>query len=118
MNSTSPQVLIVARPSVDWAAIHTYLEAVGGTPWVARTRPLGGPPSETLVEFAGRICYRSWVAGLNPNVSSVRTDRERYFDNILASGHGSILEHANFSFVFRDVSRVFTHELVRHRAGV
>ncbi len=28
-----------------------------------------------------------------------------------------MLEHANYSFVFRNVSRVFTHEIVRHRAG-
>ena len=28
-----------------------------------------------------------------------------------------MLEHANYSFALRNVSRVFTHELVRHRAG-
>jgi thymidylate synthase (FAD) len=28
-----------------------------------------------------------------------------------------VLEHATYSFALRDVSRVFTHELVRHRAG-
>jgi thymidylate synthase (FAD) len=50
-------------------------------------------------------------------VRKIRTDRGEYFGNLLASGHGSVLEHANFTFVFRNVSRVFTHELVRHRAG-
>ncbi len=30
----------------------------------------------------------------------------------------SVLEHANYSFIFHNVSRVFTHEMVRHRAGV
>jgi len=50
-------------------------------------------------------------------VSKIRTDRREYFENILRSGHGSVLEHANYSFALRDVSRVFTHELVRHRAG-
>jgi flavin-dependent thymidylate synthase len=29
----------------------------------------------------------------------------------------SVLEHANMTFVLKDVSRVVTHELVRHRAG-
>lgn len=29
-----------------------------------------------------------------------------------------MLEHAQFTFDFDNVSRVFTHELVRHRAGV
>jgi len=30
----------------------------------------------------------------------------------------SILEHSNISLLFKDVSRVFTHELVRHRSGM
>ncbi|MGA2164594.1 MAG: FAD-dependent thymidylate synthase [Solirubrobacteraceae bacterium] len=72
---------------------------------------------ELLVEFGGRACYRSWEPGLNPNVSRIRTDRQAYFANILRSGHGSVLEHANYSFAIRNCSRVFTHELVRHRAG-
>lgn len=55
--------------------------------------------------------------GLNPNVKKVRTDQDEYLEHILESGHGSVLEHANFTFVFHNVSRVFTHELVRHRAG-
>jgi thymidylate synthase (FAD) len=69
-----------------------------------------------LVHFSGN-CYRSWEPGLNPNVSKVRTDQKEYFLNILRSGHGSVLEHANYSFVIWDCSRTFTHELVRHRAG-
>ena len=73
--------------------------------------------AELLVEFGGRSCYRSWEPGLNPNVRKIRTDQREYFANILRSGHGSVLEHANYSFALRNVSRVFTHELVRHRAG-
>jgi thymidylate synthase (FAD) len=69
-----------------------------------------------LVHFSGN-CYRSWEPGLNPNVSKVRTDQKEYFLNILRSGHGSVLEHANYSFVIWDCSRVFTHEIIRHRAG-
>ena len=69
------------------------------------------------MEFGGRACYRSWEPGLNPNVTRVRTDQKEYFANILRSAHGSVLEHANWSFALRNVSRVFTHELVRHRAG-
>ncbi len=74
-------------------------------------------PGELLVEFGGRACYRSWEPGLNPNVTRVRGDRREYFDNILRSGHGSVLEHASYTFALRNVSRTFTHELVRHRAG-
>jgi thymidylate synthase (FAD) len=50
-------------------------------------------------------------------VSRIRTDQREYFGNILRAQHGSVLEHASYSFALRNVSRVFTHELVRHRAG-
>lgn len=70
-----------------------------------------------MIELAGRLCYRSFQPGLNPNVTKVREDPKAYIGNILKSGHGSVLEHVNATFLFHDVSRVFTHELVRHRAG-
>lgn len=82
-----------------------------------RERDSGSSDAELLIEFAGRLCYRSWEPGLNPNVRKIRTDQNEYFANLLRSGHGSVLEHACFTFVFHEVSRVFTHELVRHRAG-
>src|ERR1700680_1319055 len=97
-----------------------YLQDVGGESWLERRlgevegNPNGG---ELIVEFGGRACYRSWEPGLNPNVTKVRTDQREYFANILRSGHGSVLEHANYSFALRNTSRAFTHELVRHRAG-
>src|SRR3954453_21255676 len=45
-----------------------------------------------------------------------RPTRE-YLDNIKKQGHGSVLEHANYSLLLEGVSRSLTHELVRHRAG-
>jgi len=42
---------------------------------------------------------------------------QAYLNHILEVGHGSVLEHAVFNFVITGVSRSFTHELVRHRAG-
>jgi thymidylate synthase (FAD) len=71
-----------------------------------------------LVEFAGRMCYRSWQPGLNPNVTKVRAAQGPYLENIIKSGHGSVLEHVSWTFLLEDISRVLTHELVRHRAGV
>jgi thymidylate synthase (FAD) len=79
---------------------------------------------DTLVEFCGRLCYRSWapyVEGnpkLNANVQKVRIGNKKYIENILNSKHGSVLEHVNFTFLLSGVSRVLTHELVRHRAGM
>jgi len=65
---------------------------------------------ERLAEFAGRLCYMSQG---NP---AKRPTRE-YLDNIKKQGHGSVLEHANYSLLLEGVSRSLTHELVRHRAG-
>lgn len=112
-----PEVSLISKPSLDWDAIQQYLEAVGGLSWFDREVWNESSDAEALVEFAGRGCYRSWEPGLNPNVTRVRTDSEQYLGNILSTRHGSVLEHAQFSFVFSGVSRVFTHELVRHRAG-
>jgi thymidylate synthase (FAD) len=123
MHETSPSAFLIARPSIDLEGMRGYLQAVGGESWLAGRLDANAaddnsaPAGELLVEFAGRTCYRSWKPGLNANVSRVREDRGEYFANILASGHGSVLEHAAWTFALHDVSRAFTHELVRHRAG-
>ena len=119
MKETTPQIELIARPAVDLDALERYLKTVGGDSWLQMRRDHddGVNDGQLLVEAAGRACYRSWTEGLNPNVTKVRRDQKDYFLNILRSGHGSVLEHANYSFVIWDVSRVFTHELVRHRAG-
>ena len=70
---------------------------------------------ELLVEVAGRSCYRSFEPGLNLNVTRVREGNMPYIGNILRSKHGSVVEHAVDSIGFTRVSRIFTHELVRHR---
>jgi thymidylate synthase (FAD) len=120
MHETTPKVFMIARPSIDVEGMRGYLREVGGESWLARRLVESGGASldsELIVEFAGRACYRSWEPGLNPNVTTVRSDRGEYFENILKSGHGSVLEHASWTLALRDVSRAFTHELVRHRAG-
>jgi len=124
MHETIPAVFLIARPSIDVEGMRGYLTDVGGESWLERRleEADGGSGGqfnhgELLIEFGGRACYRSWEPGLNPNVSKIRTDQREYFANILRSAHGSVLEHANYSFALRNVSRVFTHELVRHRAG-
>ena len=84
---------------------------------------LDSEDGDALVEFAGRLCYRSWAPyqegnqKLNANVKKIRVDSKEYIANIIKQGHGSVLEHVNFTFLLEGVSRVLTHELVRHRAG-
>lgn len=120
-----PEVFLISKPSLDWEQIYRYLFKVGdrtdsnAEDWASRT--INNPDiqdGEALVELGGRLCYRSWVPGANVNVTKIREDSREYLGNILKSGHGSVVEHANYSFIFDDVSRVFTHEMVRHRAGV
>jgi thymidylate synthase (FAD) len=114
-----PEVFLVAYPVLDWAAVRHYLGGVGNEAleWADRVEGSGLSDGEALVELGGRLCYRSWAEGLNPNISRVRKDSTAYLGNILESGHGSVIEHADYSFIFHNVSRVFTHELVRHRVG-
>jgi len=71
-----------------------------------------------LVALAAKRCYMSQqVSGHNPNVTKVRNNIVEYLDNVLKQKHGSVLEHAVFTFVIEGVSRVFTAEMNRHRAG-
>lgn len=122
MEYVEPEVHLVAKPQLEYAEVAAYLREVGGENWMRRfdngelDAHLNDP--QNLAEFAGRLCYRSWEPGLNPNVTRIRADQGDYLSNILASLHGSVLEHLNFSFVLHNVSRVFTHELARHRPGV
>lgn len=120
MRETKPTIFLIARPSIDLEALRGYLESVGGTSWLERRTADGShrvTDAQLLIEFCGRVCYRSWEPGLNPNITRIREDQHEYLGNLLSSLHGSVLEHANYTFAFRNVSRVFTHELVRHRAG-
>ena len=116
MRSVEPEVFLVARPKVDYDAMAAYLREVGGERWLERI-DRGQLEAQDLAEFAGKMCYRSWEPGLNPNVRKVRDDQDVYLQNILKQQHGSVLEHASFSFVLHNISRVTTHELVRHRPG-
>jgi thymidylate synthase (FAD) len=76
-------------------------------------------PGEVLAEFAGRLCYLSFGAdaGLEGGHKLIkgRTSNTDYLANILRVRHGSVVEHAVWTFLFEGISRALTHELVRHR---
>jgi len=111
MRSVEPEVFLVARPQVDYDAMAAYLREVGGERWLERVdRDQLGNDAQDLAEFAGKMCYRSWEPGLNPNVRKVRDDQDAYLQNILRQQHGSVLEHVSFTFVLHNVSRVFCYD--------
>lgn len=118
----TPKVYLVGKTEIVGEGMEQYLKDIGGPDWFVDPRVSGG---ESLIEAAGRMCYRSWQAWdpnkpecSNANVAKVREGNNKYLANIIKSGHGAVLEHVNLTFIMRDVSRVFTHELVRHRAGM
>lgn len=94
--------------------IRAWLDHIGAN---AFELPEGLTDGETLISMAAKRCYMSFIPGLNPNVERVRSDYTAYLDNILASGHGSVLEHVDYLFAIEGVSRVFTGEMNRHHAG-
>lgn len=74
-------------------------------------------PAEVIPGLAAKRCYMSFEPELNSNLTKVRDDWGDYFDNVLKSKHGAVLEHSVFNFAFEGVTRVFTGEMNRHRAG-
>ena len=113
MHRTEPQVFLIGQTQVEEEGFQAYLNYAGASEWKTDA-PSGG---EKITEAYGRMCYRSWAPGMNANVTKVREGNDVYLNNILKSKHGSVTEHAVTNWIFADVSRVFTHELVRHRAG-
>ncbi len=114
MHKTEPQVFLIGESRVIEEGLRAYLNHLGVPEWTSDAPT----DAEKLVEVMGRLCYRSFKPGLNPNVRKIRERNDEYIANILKVKHGSVIEHPVLNFVFADVSRVFTHELVRHRAGV
>ena len=117
MNKIEPVVVKLADTKLDSAGVQKFMEMYNATDWFERVRPTQTNDSEFLIELSGRACYKSYGVGLNPNVTKIREDSQAYLNNVLEKGDGSILEHATVTFAFLNVSRVFTHEVVRHRAG-
>lgn len=101
-----PAVYLVGRQMLDQAEVARFLTDHDASGWSTDT-PIAG---EALPEIAGRLCYMSF-AKPRPGGNNA------YLGHIKEVGHGSVLEHAVWNFIITGVSRSFTHELVRHRAG-
>lgn len=113
MKPVVPEIFVLAETTAYLSGLKSYLEEVGAKDW-ATDSPTD---VEGLSEIIGRACYRSYNIEGNKNLEKVRTGNANYLSNIIKSKHGSVLEHCWVTFAIVDVSRVFTHELVRHRVG-
>jgi thymidylate synthase (FAD) len=67
------------------------------------------PNGEDVIERACRTCYLSFHR-YDPPAST-----EELIKKVIRKGHHSVLEHASATFRVKGASRVFTHEMVRHR---
>lgn len=105
------KIFVIAETKINTTELGNFLEELGAPNWTTDT----AEDAAVLSEVMGRLCYKSFEAGLNPNVSKVREGNQPYMENILAQKHGSVIEHSYVTLGLLNVSRVFTHELVRHR---
>ena len=111
--TVEPKVFLIGESKVNQQGLDDLLAHLGVGDWKSDA----SSDMELLCEVFGRACYKSFGTGLNPNVTRLRKTNRSYLTNIIEKGDGSVLEHGVVNFFLADVSRVFTHELVRHRVG-
>lgn len=110
------EVFRIGHTVVDREEVERWMKFIGADEFeVPEDGAISNPA--LLIALAGKRCYMSFQPGLNPNVTKIRKEYVDYFDNILKSGHGSVLEHSVYTLAIENVSRVFTAEMNRHRAG-
>lgn len=72
------------------------------------------PEPEKVVAASAKLCYSSvGVDEITENLSPEKV--EKFVKMLMNLGHQSPLEHISFTFGIEGVSRVLTHQLVRHR---
>ena len=69
---------------------------------------------EKIVAQSASLCYSAMDIG---DLSKTLTEAtiKKLVEKIIKLGHYSVLEHVSFTFAIEGISRVTTHQLVRHR---
>jgi thymidylate synthase (FAD) len=67
------------------------------------------PNPDILCADIATICYKA--------VKETEEEKLALLFNIIRKGHLSIIEHASFTFLIEGISRVASHQLVRHRVA-
>ena len=108
----APGVVMLAKPQTNVAGLGGFLKgfdsSLGFPAYIEDPTRL--PDSSQLCKTAGQLCYASFGPRRTTNENAAA-----YFERLTSAGHGSVLEHASFSFLLYGISRSVTHELVRHR---
>ena len=114
-----PKTYLIGSTSVDLNNLTEYLTDTNQLEFLEswkQAKEEGLSDTECLISFYAKLCYKSLVLGQNKNVTKIR-DIADNIQSIINTGHGSVLEHVYLNFVITNCSRIFTHELVRHRVG-
>jgi len=109
------RIIRLAETQIDRNGLQQFLKELGAPDWKSHEPKSAG---EELIEIAGRLCYKSFGLELNANLTRIREGNHEYIGNVLRQKHGSVIEHATVTYAFLNVSRILTHELVRHRPGI
>lgn len=123
MIPVEPKIFFLGEPKMhlgttDDPGVTQWLDHIGGAEALACLDHVDGSDIEQMIELLARRCYKSYAPGLNPNVTKVRDDSGDYHANIAKSRHGSVVANGGMvTYAFEDVSRVFTHEIVRNWVG-
>ncbi len=117
MTSCTPQTFMVGCTQPDFEGVQRYLTATGQMEFMSDfVEAYNDHGSVALCSMYAKMCYRSLVMGKNENVTGNRGIEEN-IAGCFDMGHGAVFEHVSLNFVTVNCSRVFTHELVRHRVG-
>lgn len=111
-----PKTFLIGYTSLDIRGLANYLRATGNQEFLYEVENSSLSGGECLCSFYAKLCYKSLTEGKNANVTKIRSIQDN-LKSVFKSGHGSVFEHCWLNFVTTDCSRVFTHELVRHRVG-
>ena len=114
-----PETYLVGATAANYEELARYLKDTDQGEFleaVESARSEGLSDGEILVSFYAKLCYAALTTRKNENISKVRDIRANLLGTI-QSGHGSVFEHCYLNFTVTNCSRVFTHELVRHRVG-
>lgn len=72
------------------------------------------PQPEKVIAAAAKLCYsRSGTEDILASLSPEKT--HKFIEKLMSIGHESPIEHVSYTFAVEGVSRVLTHQLVRHR---
>lgn len=112
---TSPQVFLISYTVPRLENLIDFLDTINSRDAIYDPA-VNSEPLIALTSIAAKTCYDSLVVGNNKNVTRIRPMTEN-FEECIKHGHGSVLEHCSVTFAIAHVSRVCTHELVRHRVG-